>query len=187
MLPIYGHYKLQLWGHSSPTRKLFYFHLNTNNKNRFCNSMSHPLKKTVTTFYYVVNVLSVAFLQQNNDSVDLRHTTLTCKWSRSVGCLFACFFVIIYHYSKGALTVICCQICLIFTSKGYALCSSKWPDIIHCDNTSDWCLSLHFALCALQRQRSCLPAQPENEENYTQNVQYVYKVDSFTCHSGLKD
>lgn len=146
-----------LWGQTLPRRRnLCYFHLNTNNKNTFCNSMSHILSKK--SFYCVVNVLSVVFLQYNNDSVDL-HTPLTCKWSRSVGCLFACFFVIIHHYSKGALTVIWCQIGLIFISKGYALCSSKWPDNIHCDNTSDWCLSRHFPLCALQRQRSCLSAK----------------------------
>lgn len=84
-----------------------------------------------TDFLYLLYLYSsTAYIQDNDDSVDLHHTPLTCKWSKSVGCLFTCFSVIIHHYSKNALTVIWCQIGLIFTSKGYVLCRCKWSDNI---------------------------------------------------------
>lgn len=89
--------------------------------------------------YFIVNISSAAHKQHNDDISDLQHTPLTCKWSKSVGCLFTCFPVIIVIIHK-ALTVIRCQIGLIFTWKGSALCWSKWSDNMHSDNASHWSL-----------------------------------------------
>lgn len=85
---------------------------------------------------------SAAYIQHNDDNADLHHTPLSCKWSKSVGCLFTCISVIIHHYSKSALTIIWCQIDLIFTSKGYhVLC--KWSDNIV------WCIIRLISFSAL--------------------------------------
>lgn len=131
--------------------------------------------------YFIAHVFSAAYIQPNDDSVFysllLSHVNDPKVWDVcSPASMQSCIII-----QKSALTVIWCQIGLIFTSKRHALCRSKCSDNFQCDRTSRWCLPLHFGVFLLFLCRDRVPIS----NKHTLNIQNIHTLFSFSCCSVL--